>query len=137
MQESYRKDVERAFGVLQGRFAIIKQPARLWMKEDLRSIMLCCIILHNMIVEDDRKDRDDDDATDTEDDEDDDIDDKRYIKEMQEMYGFTIERPSREPSTAIDDRITRWKAVICSDTHFRLKEDLIQHVWSRFGKLGK
>src|SRR5262249_39608216 len=29
-QESARKDVERAFGVLQSRFAIIRGPARLW-----------------------------------------------------------------------------------------------------------
>ncbi|GAA0141625.1 hypothetical protein LIER_42668 [Lithospermum erythrorhizon] len=29
-QESCRKDVERAFGVLQARFAIIRQPARMW-----------------------------------------------------------------------------------------------------------
>uniref|UniRef100_A0A0D3DS15 DDE Tnp4 domain-containing protein n=1 Tax=Brassica oleracea var. oleracea TaxID=109376 RepID=A0A0D3DS15_BRAOL len=38
-QEAVRKDVERAFGVFQARFAII---------------MRACIILHNMIVEDER-----------------------------------------------------------------------------------
>jgi len=34
-QESCRKDVERAFGVLQSRFAIVANPARYWEKEDL------------------------------------------------------------------------------------------------------
>ncbi|XP_017233595.1 uncharacterized protein LOC108207672 [Daucus carota subsp. sativus] len=53
-QESQRKDVERAFGVLQSRFAIVRGPARFWDKEDLRRIMRACIILHNMIVEDER-----------------------------------------------------------------------------------
>ncbi|KAL9688826.1 hypothetical protein QQ045_033250 [Rhodiola kirilowii] len=53
-QEGQRKDVERAFGVLQSRFAIIRGPARFWDKRDLARIMRACIILHNMIVEDER-----------------------------------------------------------------------------------
>jgi hypothetical protein len=46
MQEAYQKDVERAFGVLQARYAIIRLPGRLSKHPDL------CIILHNMTVED-------------------------------------------------------------------------------------
>ncbi|XP_057745254.1 uncharacterized protein LOC130963124 [Arachis stenosperma] len=53
-QEGQRKDVERAFGVLQARFAIIRGPARFWEKKKLANIMRACIILHNMIVEDER-----------------------------------------------------------------------------------
>ncbi|XP_057744590.1 uncharacterized protein LOC130962388 [Arachis stenosperma] len=53
-QEGKRKDVERAFGVLQVRFAIIRGPARFWEKKKLANIMRACIILHNMIVEDER-----------------------------------------------------------------------------------
>ena len=53
-QEGQRKDVERAFGVLQSRFAIIRGPSRFWDKGDLAKIMRACIILHNMIVEDER-----------------------------------------------------------------------------------
>lgn len=54
MQESVRKDVERAFGVLQIRFVIVRGPARYWDIETLKDIMLTCIVLHNMIVEDER-----------------------------------------------------------------------------------
>ena len=46
--------MERAFGVLQSRFAIIRDPTRFWDKGDLARIMRACIILHNMIVEDER-----------------------------------------------------------------------------------
>ena len=54
--ESYQKDVEQAFGVLQARFTIIRGLARFWHHEDLSFIMKVCIILHNMIIEDERVD---------------------------------------------------------------------------------
>uniref|UniRef100_A0A0D2ZTG1 Myb-like domain-containing protein n=1 Tax=Brassica oleracea var. oleracea TaxID=109376 RepID=A0A0D2ZTG1_BRAOL len=53
-QEAVRKDVERTFGVLQARFAIVKNPALFGDKVKIGKIMRACIILHNMIVEDER-----------------------------------------------------------------------------------
>jgi HD superfamily phosphohydrolase YqeK len=53
-QESVRKDVEKAFGVLQARFDIVRRPARLWKQADVINIMQACVILHNMIVEDEK-----------------------------------------------------------------------------------
>nr|XP_043617528.1 uncharacterized protein LOC122589281 [Erigeron canadensis] len=50
-QEDARKDVERAFGVLQGRWQIVEQQARAYSVNKIKRIMLCCVILHNMIVE--------------------------------------------------------------------------------------
>ena len=54
MQEAARKDIERAFSVLQSRFAIVGDPARFGDKKTLKNIMTFCVILHNMIVEDER-----------------------------------------------------------------------------------
>ena len=51
-QEGARKDVERAFGVLQARFNIVRRPTRSWSIRIIRQIMKACVILHNMIVED-------------------------------------------------------------------------------------
>ncbi|GJY31896.1 reverse transcriptase domain-containing protein [Tanacetum coccineum] len=51
-QESARKDVERAFGVLQGRWRLIQQPARAYKVNTLRRIIYVVIIMHNMILED-------------------------------------------------------------------------------------
>ncbi|XP_047942960.1 uncharacterized protein LOC125189766 [Salvia hispanica] len=48
---SPRKDVERAFGVLQSRWAIVKGPTCFWYKEVIADVMYACIIMHNMIVE--------------------------------------------------------------------------------------
>lgn len=52
MQEAARKDVERAFGLLQARWAMIRGPNRICYKSNLKDIMNSCIILHNMIIED-------------------------------------------------------------------------------------
>lgn len=51
-QEGTRKDVERTFGVLQSRFAILCYAARSWHRSTIAKIMYACIIMHNMIVED-------------------------------------------------------------------------------------
>lgn len=53
-QESQRKDIERCFGVLQKRFGILRLPGRLWRQDDLVKVVRCCVILNNMIVEDQR-----------------------------------------------------------------------------------
>ena len=46
--------MERAFGVLQAKWKILYRPARLWNQQVLNSIIRACIILHNMVVEDER-----------------------------------------------------------------------------------
>jgi hypothetical protein len=57
--EAIRKDVERAFGVVQSRFAMGRSPARWWRKEDLWYIMQAYVLLHNMIIKDERDEEDD------------------------------------------------------------------------------
>jgi hypothetical protein len=52
MQEGARKDVEHAFGVLQARWEIVKNPVKQWDLETVTDIMIACIIMHNMIIED-------------------------------------------------------------------------------------
>ncbi|GJZ21392.1 ALP1-like protein [Tanacetum coccineum] len=48
-QESASKDVERAFGVLKKKWAILANPTRALKKERIINMMYTCIILHNMI----------------------------------------------------------------------------------------
>ena len=51
-QLACRKDIERAFGVLQARWAMVRGPAYGWDRNEISNIMTTCIILHNMIIED-------------------------------------------------------------------------------------
>ena len=54
-QEGARKDVERAFGVLQSRFAIVRGPTKGWKRKEIGDFMKACVIIHNMIVEEEQK----------------------------------------------------------------------------------
>ncbi|XP_068304429.1 uncharacterized protein [Pyrus communis] len=51
-QEGCRKDVERCFSILQAHWAMVRGAAIMFDLESLRSIMIMCIILHNIVVED-------------------------------------------------------------------------------------
>nr|XP_043620211.1 uncharacterized protein LOC122592062 [Erigeron canadensis] len=53
VQESARKDVERAFGVLKGKWRILSRPMRAMTVDKITNIVRACIILHNMIIKDD------------------------------------------------------------------------------------
>ncbi|XP_026434053.1 uncharacterized protein LOC113331575 [Papaver somniferum] len=50
-QMAKRKDVERAFGVLHGKFRIVGSLCKYWHQSELNLIMKCCLILHNIIIE--------------------------------------------------------------------------------------
>ncbi|XP_074330968.1 uncharacterized protein LOC141668130 [Apium graveolens] len=47
-QEAVHKDVERALGVLQSSFSIVRGPSRFWRRDILKDIMYACAILHSI-----------------------------------------------------------------------------------------
>jgi len=53
LQEAARKDVERAFGVLKGKWKILGRPLRPMTTEKISKYVYACCILHNMIIKDD------------------------------------------------------------------------------------
>jgi hypothetical protein len=118
-QEGARKDVECAFGVLQSRFDVVRRPARLWKRGDVVNIMEACVILHNMIVEDE----------------------KELVKiplDLNENPSATIVLPpevstNSNPNPCFTDVLTRNAAIRASSTHKQLKMDLVEHIWQRFG----
>jgi hypothetical protein len=109
-QESARKDIERAFGVLQSRFAVIRGPAYGWDRSQLNDIMMTCIILHNMIVEDEQHNAGDTDFHD--------------IGDVAVPYNNT---PDRAAFVAAHHMLRD------ANTHYQLQSDLIEHHWMRWG----
>ncbi|XP_048606696.1 putative nuclease HARBI1 [Brassica napus] len=121
-QEAVRKDVERAFGVLQARFAIVKNPALFWDKVKIGKIMRACIILHNMIVEDER-----DGYT------------QYNLKEFQQEEGTGSSHVDldfdREMPTNIANMMDARTRIRDNPMHEQLKADLVEHMWTKFGHL--
>jgi hypothetical protein len=113
-QEASRKDVERAFGVLQSRFAIVRGPARIWDTETLGMIMRACVIMHNMIVEDEGV-----------------VD----PNERFEDGGENVEPDHGKPTRTLNEFIEAHKKIRDKQTHVQLKEDLIEHIWNHYPDL--
>ena len=110
LQEAYRKDVERAFGVLQSRFVIIRNPARFWYRDDLSYVMKTCVILHNMIMEDER--------------------DETFNEEPNEDPLVSMSRMITPPFRMFLDG---YRKIRSSESHHLLRNDLIEHLWAREG----
>ncbi|XP_062230124.1 uncharacterized protein LOC133927722 [Phragmites australis] len=111
-QAALRKDVERAFGVLQSWFPIVRGATRIWDEETLHNIMTACIIMHNMIIEDERPDGD--------------------VEHVYDGTGDPVE-PSRTPTPTLE-AFAQWYGMITSrQGHHQLRDDLVEHLWQFHG----
>ena len=112
-QEGFRKDIKRAFGVLQARFKIICEPTRLWDIVNLGIFMRSCIILHNMIVEDER-----------------DTYAQRWTDfEHPEGSGSSTPQPySTEVLSAFANHVRSRSELRDSNVHHELQADLVKHI---------
>ncbi|XP_030964406.1 uncharacterized protein LOC115985620 [Quercus lobata] len=115
-QEPYRKDVEHAFGVLQARFAIVRGPARFFYHETLQDIMKACIILHNMIIEDER-----DEA-------------KAVDLDYEQIDEISCTPMSREPTNEFTEFIQVHQCIRDREVHSQLQMNLIEHLWQLQGE---
>ena len=121
-QEGARKDIERAFGVLQARFQWTARPILMYELSNITKRMNTCLILHNMGVSDRIMDND-------------------VYATYNPSFGLSIptERPNREPADLVqipetinfyhDPNLakTRWEHLTDKEGHYRLKEALKQH----------
>jgi hypothetical protein len=110
-QEACRKDVERCFGVLQARFAIIRNPCRQWSMNIIADIMFACYILHNMILDDEQ-----------------DVPGLENI--LAPEFGGNV--PLRR-GLSFEELATSTSEIENKDTHYGLRGDLIEHLWALKG----
>nr|XP_043616257.1 uncharacterized protein LOC122588197 [Erigeron canadensis] len=96
LQESARKDVERAFGVLKQKWGILCRPFRQRSVKAIRNLVYACVIMHNMIIQDD----------------------DRAISSVH------IGDPRVQPNSQHD----RLQEIRDEETHFRLRNDLTEHI---------
>ncbi|KAL6847238.1 hypothetical protein ACP4OV_023091 [Aristida adscensionis] len=116
-QEGARKNVEGAFAVLQSRFTIVRRPARLWKRKSVRRIMLACVILHNMIVQDEKEQVD-------------------IHIDLNQSPGASFALPPEVNvggNLCFADVLRRKAAIHSRPQHTQLKNDLIEHIWHKFG----
>ena len=108
VQESLRKDVECAFGLLQARYHIVRGPCRLWNQEDIYYIMNACVIMHNMTIEDER--------------------DMENIDYSYTEMGEPVEA-SHGVATPLWEFINNHAVIRNRDIHHQLQADLVEHLW--------
>ncbi|XP_075506796.1 uncharacterized protein LOC142543185 [Primulina tabacum] len=109
-QESARKDVERAFGVLQARWAIVRGPARYWYRKKLKYIMLACIILHDMIVEDGGI----------------------HVTNWYNDEGDEPAQPIQGSNRGFHEYLRTNSEIRDTHVHHQLRADLVEHIWSQY-----
>ncbi|XP_071739749.1 uncharacterized protein [Rutidosis leptorrhynchoides] len=102
-----RKDVERTFGVIQGRFAILKTPAHVMSVNKMRRIMCSCIVMQNMTQEDNAF---------------------ALSTWEQEWLDKPENRPRRNIRRRVKDRRSREKEIRNRNIHDQLREDLTAHI---------
>ena len=132
MQESRRKDVERAFGVLQARWHIVARPARFWTVPRMKQVMRACVVLHNMMVEDRLSTEDNSEH------------DEELLSELSLKVGDTA-RPMRSCFEACNENVSTLPpgslAALCAaralmenlDEYNKTRRLVMDHLWAQEG----
>lgn len=131
LQESSRKDIERAFGVLQSKFHIVKEPCRFWGIDKLHLVMRTCIILHNMIINDEKNVDDGNqlfpqrlESAGIGPDSDNDQDQQSEVVSLE----LAVEPESRA-ARSLQWIISQRKHLKDKTNHIQLRNDLVEHLW--------
>ena len=107
-QAAARKDVGRASGILQAQFDIVRGPARFWDQKMLWYIMHACVIMHNMIIENECG--------------------QDIVYSVYELLGHPVR--VRRRAERVVRFVASYHAIRCPAAHNELKKDLIKEWWT-------
>lgn len=149
-QESSRKDVERAFGVLQAKWRLLSSPVEKWDERKIQHMVMTCLILHNMMVDkrisessdiidvneyfniEDRAQVDDDGVV---------VDDaEQEVRTLEAELAHVVLR--NQVSQFQQDRLdfwqhqnmviqSRWGKLYDDKEHIRLRDAIVKQLWER------
>ena len=123
-QEHVRKDVERCFGVLVKRFGILKRQLRGWYMEDIKTLIYCCVVLHNMTQEVRRDNYKFNDEMVWEN------DNEMETGEVESIFLDSENQVGDDTAEASHARIAHMCGSLEDSTkHCELRNDLMQHIW--------
>ena len=129
-QEAARKCVERGFGQLVAQFEILKNPIRNWHMDDIKNILYCCIIVHNMVTAERRSTLIDADVM-PEEEAEAEAEDEEGNGNGISFFGFQAEPSDPSVTTRLGNMVAHMvQNVEDTAAHDRLMVDLIEHVWT-------
>ena len=99
--------MEHAFGVLQSRWGVVQNPALTWDEGKLWDVMIACVIMHNMIFEDEH--------------------DNNIFDQGFDFQGENVEPLHQEPTTF--EQFTQfYRQMRDCHTHLEVQNDLGEHM---------
>jgi hypothetical protein len=119
-QEGVRKDVERVFAVLEGKFKVLQNAFRVHDIGYINDIMEACIILHNMVVENNVNRNNNQNNNDEE----------IELEVLDLIHHNIITIFDNNIDATFEERVHAIETNIeCEDRNHNLKEDLIEYMF--------
>ena len=115
-QEAKRKDIERAFGILQSRFHVLTSGCRLWDREAMDTVIRTCVVLHNKIIDYEREHSIDGGY----------INDSNYVP----LHHMVV--LPRDPNQSVEEREVLMVNMQNAEQHNLLQHDLMVEWWERW-----
>ena len=115
-QEAKRKDIERAFGILQARFHVLTSGCHLCDRRAMDTVFRTCVILHNLVIDNEREYNMDGNY----------INDENYVP----LHNMVVVR--RNPNQNHVDRKIMIDDMQNTEQHIRLQHDLMVERWEQW-----